>query len=471
VATSSWPAWHVDECDVVVLGASYGGLVTAALLAQGGKRTVLVDAFERVGVPGGAWPRGDYWVPWGHRDGLGMRQNSFTTYKSNFEAADRLGIHLPLVGPHDPTMLCHLAPQGDILKFSLDPSAFEVMARDMLQVDETHIPEFRSLLDGLARTSPSDAEAMIPLTVGEWLRDADVSNEVGDALLAYLTILWSIPPEDTSVGRLILNNLQMPFKLYSMNHPEYGGNQGVVELYAQKFRELGGDLRFDQKPQRIIVEDGRAVGVRVRNSNGFTRDVRADSVVFTSPVYMVFDVIDESHFPADFVDKAWSTKRYETPIINLFMGLHDLPRRRRDGQREDTMCFQRLLFGPERALGGGWSVWSNACRSLAPEGKHLLGIHLSDSMTYDEARQRMERLVDYIRGYYIDLADVIEWYEYEWLPEPHGMSWSLKTGERAPMRTPVDGLFLAGYTTDVLGIDYDAEAYSAMKVADMILES
>ena len=61
----------------------------------------------------------------------------------------------------------------------------------------------------------------------------------------------------------------------------------------------------------------------------------------------------------------------------------------------------------------------------------------------------------------VDLDDVVEWYEYEWLPEPHGMSWSLKTGERVRIRTPVEGLFLAGYTTDVLGIDYDAEAYSA----------
>jgi phytoene dehydrogenase-like protein len=262
----------------------------------------------------------------------------------------------------------------------------------------------------------------------------------------------------------------MPFGLYSVNHPDFGGNQGVVELYAQRLRELGGEIRFDQMPHEILVEDGRAVGVRARTSTSFVREVRAKSIVFTSPAYRLFDLVDASRFPADFVAKAWSVKKYETPLMSLFVGLRALPRRRRDGQPEDTMCFQRLLIGPERRLGGGWSLWSNGCTSLAPPGKHLLGIHLSDAFaSFDEAKARFTQLVDYVRSYYVDLEDVAEWHEYEWITEAQSMPWTLKTDERAPMRTPIGGLFLAGYSTEVLGADYDAEANSAMQVADMIL--
>src|SRR5687767_15088929 len=118
-----------ERCDVVVLGASYGGLVTAALLAQGGKRVVVVDPMHRVGVPGGAWPYEGYWIPWGHRDGLGMRQSSFTTSHWNLDVAERLGIDLPLAGPNDPTMHCHVLPGGAVVAMPLDGSGFPDLAR------------------------------------------------------------------------------------------------------------------------------------------------------------------------------------------------------------------------------------------------------------------------------------------------------------------------------------------------------
>jgi hypothetical protein len=83
---------------------------------------------------------------------------------------------------------------------------------------------------------------------------------------------------------------------------------------------------------------------------------------------------------------------------------------------------------------------------------------------------RFATLVDHVRSCYLDLEDVTEWHEYEWITEAQSMPWTLKTDERAPMRTPLDGLFLAGYSTEVLGTDYDAEANSAIQVADMILD-
>jgi len=470
VIESAWPPWSQFDCDVVVLGASYGGLVVATLLAEAGKRTIIVDPAERVGVPGGTWPHKGYWLPWGHRDGPGMRQNSFTTYRWNFEAAERAGVELPVVGPHDPTMLVHLLPENEVLPLHVGGSTFERLAREVLLLDDESITELQHLLERLATTSRADAEALIPVRVGDWLRDNDVSKPASDGLLAYLTMIWSVPPEETSVGRLIINNLQTPFGLYSMNHPDYGGNQGVVELYAARFRELGGEIRFDEKPHEILMEDGRAVGVRTRTSTSFVREIRAAAVVFTPPAYMVFDLVDEARFPSDFVAKARSVKKYETPLLSLFLGLRDLPRRRRDGLPEDTVCFQRLLLGPERRLGGGWSVWSNGCRSLAPAGKHLLGIHLSDAFaSFDDAKARFAELVDYVRTYYVDLEDVTEWHEYEWITETQSMPWTLKTDERAPMRTPIDGLYLAGFSTEVVGTDYDAEANSAIQVADMII--
>jgi hypothetical protein len=135
------------------------------------------------------------------------------------------------------------------------------------------------------------------------------------------------------------------------------------------------------------------------------------------------------------------------------------------------VCYQRMLYGADREFGGGWSIWSNGGRSLAPPGKHLLGLHTSDHLTFDEARAQIARLADYVRSYYVDLEDVVEWHEFAWITEPCMMSWQLKPGDRVASRTPIDGLYLEGFTTDVVGVDYDAEAYSALRVADMVLEN
>jgi phytoene dehydrogenase-like protein len=463
-------AWTSHECDVVVLGAGYGGLLTAALLAQGGKRTVVVDPLEVVGQPGGALPHDGYWLAWGHRDAPGMRQVSLSTYRWNFDVAARLGIDLPLIGPHDPVMLCHLAPQGDVLAFHVaDPSSLETLARDVLSVPDRHIPEFAAHLSALTATSPDDARALIPVTMGDWMETRHVPMPVRDAILAYLSVLWSVPPEDTSVGRFILNQLQAPMQLYTVNHPRFGANQGVAELYADKLRELGGEIWLDLRPLAIQVHERRVTGVLARTSRSFVRQIDAPTVVFTPPAYELFQLVDESHFSPEFVARAWRTKQFEIPLITLFMGLRDLPRRRRDGRRDDTVCWQRVLWGEERAYLGGWSIWSNSAPSTAPPGKHLIGAHLSDRMTFAEAKQKIAALLAYMREYYVDLDELVEWHEYEWVPEPSGMSWALKTGERAPMCTEVGGLYLVGYTTEVDGMDYDAEAHSALEVADMIL--
>jgi 2-polyprenyl-6-methoxyphenol hydroxylase-like FAD-dependent oxidoreductase len=50
-----------ERRQAVVVGASYGGLIAGALLAEAGIDTLLVDEFDLVGQPGGAVPYNGYW--------------------------------------------------------------------------------------------------------------------------------------------------------------------------------------------------------------------------------------------------------------------------------------------------------------------------------------------------------------------------------------------------------------------------
>jgi phytoene dehydrogenase-like protein len=469
-ASPSWRSWPVDECDAVVLGASYGGLVTAALLAHGGRRTIVVDRADRVGMPGGAASRDGWWIPWGRRDAAGMRQASFTTHRWNTEAAARLGIDLPLVGPYDPALLIHVAPDGPVASLGPSGTPFDEYATGVLGLDPALLPPYHELHAALGAIGPDEARSLVDVRMADWLAERRVPAPVRDAFLTSLSIMWCLPPEETSVGRYVTNTFHQRSSLRYVNHPRYGGNQGVVELYAEKLRDLGGEIRLDLEPMAILVEDGRAVGVRLRDGNAFVREIRAPVVVFTAPAYELFELVPEDRFPRDFVARARSTEPLELPALNLWMGLRARPRRRRDGRPEDTLCYQRIMLGPEREFGGGFSIWTNGAPSLAPPGQHLLGVHTSEQFDFDAAEAKMRRLVEYVRErWFLDLDDVVEWHEHHWLTEPNTMAWQNRTGARVPSRTPIAGLYLEGYTTDVDGVDYDAEACSALTVAGMVL--
>lgn len=54
-----------------------------------------------------------------------------------------------------------------------------------------------------------------------------------------------------------------------------GGSQAVIKRIEQRFRSLGGGIRFNARVDRILVENGRAVGVQLAHDE----EVRADWVI------------------------------------------------------------------------------------------------------------------------------------------------------------------------------------------------
>ncbi len=57
------------EYDALIVGASYSGLIAAAILANRGYRVAVIDALEQPGGRVGATRYRDCWISLGHRDG------------------------------------------------------------------------------------------------------------------------------------------------------------------------------------------------------------------------------------------------------------------------------------------------------------------------------------------------------------------------------------------------------------------
>src|ERR1700675_943827 len=77
--------------DAVVVGASLGGVTSAALLARQGYQIAVVDKLDQPGGRCGSTEYEGYQIPFGHRDGHGVGDNVFGLPLNFFAAARAAG--------------------------------------------------------------------------------------------------------------------------------------------------------------------------------------------------------------------------------------------------------------------------------------------------------------------------------------------------------------------------------------------
>jgi phytoene dehydrogenase-like protein len=103
-----------------------------------------------------------------------------------------------------------------------------------------------------------------------------------------------------------------------------GGTAALARALETSVRESGGEIRLMTEPARIIVENGRAVGVETADGEC----VRARQLVASSlnPTQTFVDLLDESLVPRDIRDRA---QRFQynllAPLFALHLNLREAP--------------------------------------------------------------------------------------------------------------------------------------------------
>lgn len=88
-----------------------------------------------------------------------------------------------------------------------------------------------------------------------------------------------------------------------------GGGQVLTQVLAEHIRSEGGEIVLRTPVEEIIVESGRAVGVRIRppspdRDRGIPTEVRAPVVLSNADLRRtVLDLVGEEHLPPDFVSR------------------------------------------------------------------------------------------------------------------------------------------------------------------------
>lgn len=374
-----------EQCDVVVIGAGFAGLVAARDLGQHGFRVVLLEARERIGgraysAPfpgtfqtvelGGAWFDADWQTP--------LR-----------DEAARYGVQIADATPYQTTRWF----TGGELRSGLPVARWQGGDLDRALFEITLASR------GLATATPHDLEALdIPLS--RWLDALQPHPAVRDFIYGWMALMTGAHPDTTSA----LGLLQMiahhgsAFAFYAdLKHVIAGGTAALAQAIAA---DIPGDIRL-QSPVQGIRQNGD--GVHVQTPSG---DVVGKVAVLAVPVSVIKQIA---------LDPPFAGAYHETLERGTVCRM--------------TKVWMLATGVPDRMLAAGWHTpfyWLAADRVL-PQGQQLV---VAFALEGAVDPRDLATLQQALRVYAPD-ADVLAAHSHDWTADPWaGGGWMVEPAQR-----------------------------------------
>jgi prolycopene isomerase len=459
-----------EQYDAIVVGSGLGGVSAAALLAKNGLRVLICEQGEGAGGLAHAFSRGPYTF------------DSAIRVLAEGEMIENL---LRYLGVEDECTLTVIDP---LYKVQM-PDGFELTADIGLEpFMESHIRQFpheeqgiRTFF-GLRRQMFLEAAQMPmqldPRQLGDAMekfptlfkyRTATLQDVLDDhlhdpKLKAACAALWpylALPPS------------QLSFFAYSqfigvlVDGPSYcmGTFQKLVDAFVTAVERGGGELAVHCAVEAILLEDGKAAGVRLESG----REVRAPLVVSNADARHTFDdLVGTEHLPAPFAKRLVRLKPSMSAVVVYGMTKHDVLQyepvhetfKYNHWDHEDTWRDVQAA----KPAGMSLSIMTMIDPDLAPPGEHL--IIVTAVAPYEAPwREIKDGYVDALLGEFESVLPglrshfelvtagtplTIERFTRNHRGATYG--WDLRPqqigSKRLPHRTPIDGLYLSGHWTE-----------------------
>lgn len=392
--------------EIIVIGSGIGGLCCAGLLARYGFDVLVLESHAIAGGAAHSFERNGYHFDSGPSlySGLSYSPSSnplrqvldLLEEDCDWLTYDAWGVHLP---------------EG-YFRAGVGADGFCEMLLAMGKADV--IPQWRKLQEKMRPLG--NASVKLPLaafrndlgavrTVGKYAKDLFPYLPYAPKLNAPFSQIMNRTISDPFIKNwldllcFMLSGLpasgtvcaEMAFMFAEWYRPEVlldypkGGSGAIVNALVRGLKKFGGAIRFNCHVENIVIENGQATGVKLKN--GETIRARR-AVVSNASIWDTLELIDPEKLPINFVKIRQNIKPCRS-FMHLHLGIDaiDLP--------DDLECHYLVVNDWERGVTAeqnvvAISIPSVLDPSLAPFGKHSIHVYLPATEPYElwEGQQR-----------------------------------------------------------------------------------
>lgn len=428
--------------DVAIVGGGHNGLVCAYYLAKAGMKTVVLEARS---VVGGAAVTEEFHP--GYRNSSASYTVSLLNskiikdldlYRHGLRVVERKMSNLFPINETDYLSfpLDHQAKKDEIAKFSQkDADNLEAYERDLelvadqLRAQLLQSPPnaggglkdlFKAAVLGISTLrQPMESQRlmldMATMSCVDFL-DRYFESDVVKAAYAFDGIVGAYTsPYALGTAYVLLHHCfgEVNGKKGVWGHA-VGGMGAITQAMARAAEEAGAEIRVNTPVDKIIVENGKVVGVYLACGEQIQAKKIASNV---GPKLLFGQLVEQSHVPAEFASRVKHLKS-GSGTFRMNVALSELPQFSclpSDGMGDHHSS--GIVIGPSikyldqayvDARNTGWSrepiiellIPSTLDDSLAPDGHHVASLfcqqfapHLPDGLDWDDHREEVADLV------------------------------------------------------------------------------
>ncbi len=292
----------MKDYDVCVIGAGYGGATVAALLALSGRRVALVEKTLVAGGKAQTVDRKGYRFEMFGAVGIPARNSRFDELVEALDIADRV----PFVIPEgEAASLRYKAVSGEwrsmYSALQQTGSADEMdNLRRVFDASDEDLAALGRLYAAVLTLEGEDLAALEDVGMLDWIRPFGLSAALVSQLCMNLNTLFVVAVDRLAASEAIYTMRQQV--LGGVGRYHVGGYGRVAEACAEYVVERGGVYITKQRVERVIIEDGRAVGIETDEGQLHARAIISNAGIQPT----VLRLAGSEHFPADYVARVES---------------------------------------------------------------------------------------------------------------------------------------------------------------------
>ena len=272
----------LNQYDYIIIGAGIGGLHIGALLSQHGKVLVLEKAKEFGG-------RAKIIDKNGFKLDYGIHLIRFGPNSALGKSLDEIGKSIDFIKP------------GEFWAFLDDGTKTIFPAGDAKAMRKSKMVPLKEAIELIVLIRKNmdiqDFENLYDVSLEDWFKNEKTIPEIKRYVTMASSAVQVNPFPDRSSAGETLHNVRRVLELGSVFYPR-GGWESIFSRFIDKIKENNGEIRTNSEVNEIIVENSKAIGVKVGENI-----INGDKIISTIPVQQLFNILDETLCNKEFVDK------------------------------------------------------------------------------------------------------------------------------------------------------------------------